>query len=379
MARVRAHQHGRALRLRPAADRALSHPPVGADDGRRILGPAVHHAIELRRRLRRAHAQDSDHDGRVRPGERSLGRGRARKARRRAAPARTRHRRHDGQVLARQGRNRPRDDRLLDRARPPLGGVSDHDGRVDLVEIGQGGGSIAWVDDFGKLRVGPRSAGALPGPAAYGRGGTAATTTDANLALGRINPEYFVGGEIVADMDAVDRALDEVASRLGVSKLEAARGIVRIADHNMVNALKLVSVNRGHDPRDFALVAFGGGGGMHATALAAELGIKKVIVPYAADVFAAWGMLMSDLRRDLFLTRIARFEPDSATSIGEAIHDTEQTALSAVRRGRRECRHGDVHQLREAPVRESGTLRRGPAPAGRIRRRRDRSDDRALP
>jgi len=199
---------------------------------------------------------------------------------------------------------------------------------VDLVEIGQGGGSIAWVDDFGKLRVGPRSAGALPGPAAYGRGGTAATTTDANLALGRINPEYFVGGEIVADMDAVHRALGEVGARLGVSRLEAARGIVRIADHNMVNALKLVSVNRGHDPRDFALVAFGGGGGLHATALAAELGIKKVIVPRAADVFAAWGMLMSDLRRDLFLTRIARFEPGNAESIGKAIRDTEETALS---------------------------------------------------
>jgi len=199
---------------------------------------------------------------------------------------------------------------------------------VDLVEIGQGGGSIAWVDDFGKLRVGPRSAGAAPGPAAYGRGGLAATTTDANLALGRINPEYFVGGEISADMDAVDRALSEVADRLGVSTLDAARGIVRIADHNMVNALKLVSVNRGHDPRDFALVAFGGGGGMHATALAAELGIKKVIVPQAADVFAAWGMLMSDLRRDLFLTKVARFERDTAGVVSTAVHDIQQRALS---------------------------------------------------
>ena len=199
---------------------------------------------------------------------------------------------------------------------------------VDLVEIGQGGGSIAWVDDFGKLRVGPRSAGAAPGPAAYGRGGVAATTTDANLALGRINSEYFVGGEIRADMEAVHRALGEVAGRLGVSPLEAARGIVRIADHNMVNALKLVSVNRGHDPRDFALVAFGGGGGMHATALAAELGIKKVIVPHAADVFAAWGMLMSDLRRDLFLTKVARFEQDNAELVSTAVHDIQERAFS---------------------------------------------------
>jgi N-methylhydantoinase A len=175
---------------------------------------------------------------------------------------------------------------------------------VDLVEIGNGGGSIAWVDDFGKLHVGPRSAGAVPGPAAYGRGGTEATTTDANLALGRINPDYFVGGEVQADMAAVSRALDGVAGRLGVDRAEAARGIVRIANHNMINALKLVSLNRGHDPRDFTLVAFGGGGGMHAVALAAELGIRKVVVPRAAEVFSAWGMLMSDLRRDYFVTRL---------------------------------------------------------------------------
>src|SRR5881396_2815614 len=106
---------------------------------------------------------------------------------------------------------------------------------VDVVEIGNGGGSIAWVDDFGRLHVGPQSAGAVPGPAAYGRGGTEATTTDANLALGRINSEYFCGGEIEADMAAVDRALAGVAERLGVDRVEAARGIVRIANHNMIN------------------------------------------------------------------------------------------------------------------------------------------------
>src|SRR5436305_1646559 len=109
---------------------------------------------------------------------------------------------------------------------------------VDGVEIGQGGGSIAWVDDFGKLHVGPQSAGAVPGPAAYGRGGTSATTTDANLALGRINPDYFCGGEIQADMHAVERALGEIAQKLGVDTAEAAEGVVRIANNNMVNALK---------------------------------------------------------------------------------------------------------------------------------------------
>jgi N-methylhydantoinase A len=197
---------------------------------------------------------------------------------------------------------------------------------VDLVEIGQGGGSIAWVDEFRRLHVGPRSAGAVPGPAAYGRGGTEATTTDANLALGRINAGYFVGGEVQADMDAVERALDDIAQGMGVSRVEAARGIVRIADHNMVNALKLVSVNRGHDPRDSTLVAFGGGGGMHAASLAAELGMRRVVIPFAADVFAAWGMLMSDLRRDVFLTRVERFEPESAAAAAEAVMAAEGTA-----------------------------------------------------
>ena len=136
---------------------------------------------------------------------------------------------------------------------------------VDLVEIGNGGGSIAWVDDFGKLHVGPGSAGAVPGPAAYGRGGTEATTTDANLALGRVNANYFCGGELQADMEAVQRALDGVASRLGVGIEQAARGVIRIANNNMINALKLVSVNRGYDPRDFDPRGLRGGAGAACT------------------------------------------------------------------------------------------------------------------
>jgi N-methylhydantoinase A len=196
---------------------------------------------------------------------------------------------------------------------------------VDVVEIGNGGGSIAWVDDFGKLHVGPRSAGAVPGPAAYGRGGIEATTTDANLALRRINPEYFCGEH--ADMDAVDRALRPVAEQLQVDTAEAARGIVRIANNNMVNALKLISVNRGYDPRDFTLVAFGGGGGMHGVALATELGISKVVIPRAADVFSAWGMLMSDLRRDYFVTRLLSLTHADAQQLDALVADVEATAL----------------------------------------------------
>ncbi|AIZ45197.1 5-oxoprolinase [Deinococcus radiopugnans] len=198
---------------------------------------------------------------------------------------------------------------------------------VDLVEIGNGGGSVAWVDDFGKLHVGPQSAGALPGPAAYGKGGTQATTTDANIVLGRINAEYFCGGEIEADLPAVHQALDAVAARLGGSREDAARGIVRIANHNMINALKLVSLNRGHDPRDFVLVAFGGGGGMHAVALATELGMGKVLIPYAADVFSAWGMMMSDLRRDLFITHLSSFGPAQAEALAALVTQAESDAL----------------------------------------------------
>jgi N-methylhydantoinase A len=224
---------------------------------------------------------------------------------------------------------------------------------VDVVEIGQGGGSIAWVDEFGKLHVGPRSAGAVPGPAAYGRGGTEATTTDANLALGRINRDYFCGGEIRADMETVERALGVVAEQLGVDIPEAARGVVRIANNNMVNALKLVSVNRGYDPRDFTLVAFGGGGGMHAVALAAELAIGRVVVPREADVFSAWGMLMSDLRRDYFVTRLIPLEPENAGRLGALLDEIAAVALERFARegieaGRiRFLRHGKLRYVNQ--------------------------------
>ncbi|MCH2163316.1 MAG: hydantoinase/oxoprolinase family protein [Marinovum sp.] len=200
---------------------------------------------------------------------------------------------------------------------------------VDLVEIGNGGGSIAWVDDFGKLHVGPQSAGALPGPAAYGKGGNNATTTDANLWLGRINRNYFCGGAIEAQMDATEMALTEVGDKLGVDTDEAARGIVRIANNNMVNALKLVSLNRGHDTRDFTLLAFGGGGGMHAVALGQELQVKQVVVPAAASVFSAWGMMMSDLRRDFFVTQLADLHEGAGVTIEGVFAEAESQAREA--------------------------------------------------
>lgn len=198
---------------------------------------------------------------------------------------------------------------------------------VDLVEIGNGGGSIAWVDDFDKLHVGPQSAGAMPGPAAYGNGGTQITTTDANLMLGRINPDYFCGGNVVADLPAVSQGLNELCQRLRLPMEEVARGIVRLANDNMVNALKLVSLSRGHDPRELTLMAFGGGGAMHAVALAQELGVKKVIVPRSASVFSAWGMTLSDLRRDLFINRFV--ETADSNNLDQAQQFLEELTCAA--------------------------------------------------
>jgi N-methylhydantoinase A len=179
---------------------------------------------------------------------------------------------------------------------------------VDIVEIGAGGGSIAWLDPAGALKVGPQSAGADPGPASYGWGGTEPTVTDANVVAGRINPDYFLGGEIALDIERAREALRPLAEALDVSIEEAALGVIRIANANMIHLLKLVSVRRGRDPRDFAIVAFGGGGSMHATALARELQVPRVIVPPAPGHFSAWGMLASDLRHDLVQTRFARVD-----------------------------------------------------------------------
>jgi N-methylhydantoinase A len=182
---------------------------------------------------------------------------------------------------------------------------------VDVVEIGAGGGSIAWLDPAGALRVGPQSAGADPGPAAYGLGGTEPTVTDANVVAGRINPDYFLGGRLALDPNRARAALRPLADALDVSEEAAALGVIRLANANMIHLLKLVSVRRGRDPREFAMVAFGGGGSMHATALARELQVPRVIVPPAPAHFSAWGMLMSDLRHDLVQTRLVRLEKSS--------------------------------------------------------------------
>jgi N-methylhydantoinase A len=176
---------------------------------------------------------------------------------------------------------------------------------VDVVEIGAGGGSIAWVDSGGVLRVGPQSAGADPGPACYGKGGAEPTVTDANLVLGRLSADYFLGGEITLDLNAAEEAIEEkCAGPLDLDTVRAAYAIVEIANHAMTNALRLVSIERGYDPREFVLVAFGGAGPMHANRLASEIHVPTTLVPLGPGVASALGLLVADAKHELSVTLV---------------------------------------------------------------------------
>ncbi len=174
---------------------------------------------------------------------------------------------------------------------------------VDLVEVGIGGGSLAWVDGVGILHVGPKSAGASPGPACYGLGGESPTLTDANLVLGRLNPDYLLGGELRLHRELAEKAIsDQVARPLGLSVTEAAAGILRIAIANIAGALKAATVERGRDPRKMTLVAFGGAGPMHACEVAQQLEIRRVLVPPSAGLFSSLGLLLTEPVHDFVRT-----------------------------------------------------------------------------
>lgn len=178
---------------------------------------------------------------------------------------------------------------------------------IDLVEIGAGGGSIAWVDSGGILRVGPQSAGADPGPICYGKGGKEPTITDANVVLGRINPDYFLGGEMKLDVEsAADGIRRKCATPLGLDVIKAANGIVEIANAAMINALRVVTVRRGYDPRDLAMVAFGGAGPLHANRLCCEMQIPLLIIPPSPGTASALGLLVTDLKHEFSCTRIMK-------------------------------------------------------------------------
>jgi N-methylhydantoinase A len=180
---------------------------------------------------------------------------------------------------------------------------------LDIVEVGTGGGSLAWLDEGDALHVGPRSAGAEPGPACYGRGGLEPTVTDANVLLGRLSPEAFMGGEMRLDRAAAERALQtRLAEPLQVDLERAASGMLEVATSAMANAVRQVTLQRGLDPRDFTLFAYGGGGPLHGAAVARELQIGTVIIPEAPGLFSALGMLMADLRRDYVQTLFARLD-----------------------------------------------------------------------
>ena len=195
---------------------------------------------------------------------------------------------------------------------------------IDLVEIGAGGGSIAWVDSGGVLRVGPQSAGADPAPACYGKGGTEPTITDANLVLHRLDPDHFLGGEMRLDEEAARRAIQaRCADPLGLDVLEVALGIVEIANNAMVGALRRISVQRGHDPRDFVLVAFGGAGPVHANRLAAELDIPTVLVPMSPGTTSAMGLLVTDIRHDHSATLIQRADALDAKRVNRLYREME--------------------------------------------------------
>ena len=171
---------------------------------------------------------------------------------------------------------------------------------IDIHTVGAGGGSIAFVDTGGALQVGPRSAGAVPGPVCYGRGGIEPTVTDANVVLGRLDPEGFLGGhgQVTLDVSAARRALSELGARLGLSAEDAALGVVRVANATMERALRTVSVERGHDPRDFILLPFGGAGPLHACDLAEALGMRRILCPPIPGVLSAYGMLVADVVSD---------------------------------------------------------------------------------
>jgi N-methylhydantoinase A len=189
---------------------------------------------------------------------------------------------------------------------------------LDIHTVGAGGGSIAYVDSGGLLKVGPRSAGADPGPVCYGRGATEPTVTDANVVLGTLNPEFLLGGRMKVRHDLALASVARLADRLGLGVMETAQGIVSVVTANMARAIRVISVQRGYDPRDYALVAFGGAGPLHAARLAKELEIGRILVPVSPGILCAMGLLLTDLRTDFALTRLTALDDAALPVLADA-------------------------------------------------------------
>jgi N-methylhydantoinase A len=203
---------------------------------------------------------------------------------------------------------------------------------IDLVECSAGGGSVAWVDVAGLLKVGPRSAGAVPGPVCYASGGTEPTVTDANVVLGRISPDFFLGGRMSLRPELSRKAMEEkVGRKLGMSADEAAQGILDIVNANMVRILRVVSVSRGYDPREFVLVAHGGAGPMHAGDLAEELEIGRIVIPPNPGLFSAMGLVISNIQTTAMATRFLRVEAENLETLRESLAEQEDQCLETLR------------------------------------------------
>ena len=193
---------------------------------------------------------------------------------------------------------------------------------IDIKTVGAGGGSIAWLDDGNALKVGPRSTGAKPGPACYGKEGKEPTITDANVVLERINPQYILGGRMKIRADLAKKAIeDKISSFSKISLIEAAAGIIAVVNSNMVRAIRVISVERGFDPREFTLVSFGGAGSLHACAVAGELGIKQIIIPFSAGIFCSVGLLIADIKYDYVKSKIMLAEKDNIGKINTIFGD----------------------------------------------------------
>ncbi len=204
---------------------------------------------------------------------------------------------------------------------------------VDILEVGSGGGSIAGLDETGALKVGPQSAGAIPGPACYRQGNVRPTVTDADLVLGRLNPNYFLGGEIQLGLGEARQAIQKsVAEALGLDLVHAAHGIVKVADTNMAHAVGVMTVERGYDPREFVMVAYGGAGPCHAASVAKELGIKRIVIPCLPGNFSAFGMLFADVKHEYVLSYVQSLTHVDARELEAAYTAMERQALDEIQR-----------------------------------------------
>jgi len=243
---------------------------------------------------------------------------------------------------------------------------------MDIKTIGAGGGSIAWIDEGGLLRMGPQSAGAKPGPVCYGLGGVEPTCSDANLVLGYLSADFFAGGRIALDTGAARHAIEEkVARPMGLDAVAAAAGMYRVMNVNMAAAIREISIERGHDPRDFPLICAGGAGAIHAAMIAAELGIRRVLVPREASIFCAAGMLRTDLKHDYVRSYATPFAPGKVeqSRLLDLLKDMEAEgdrtlAAEGIPPDRREFRYaldlrylGQYHEVRVEEVPETALKR----------------------